>query len=170
MACNTKSGSNCGGGTFEYSITPGAGSDATCKPADEKKPTDEKKPDKPQPGPRVCRDYVEEDIDKCGFTSIDAGALDDALKAFRIGQPSTRDVKTMQNYTQVYGRNQNPTYMLNIGYIPDCTDFDTMVVDNPQGKSGDTAEQSISYTDIIRDTYKECKCRSLFPTPSSHMG
>ena len=157
MACSASAAkTNCGKGSFEYKIKPPAGSDASCD-AKQDDPKDKDKPKKPQPGPVVCREYKKEEVDKCGFKDIHKGTLNDALEAFRIGQPSTQKVKEMQNYTQVYGRNQNPTYMLNIGYIPGCEDFETQVVDNPQGKSGDNPYQSISYAMIIRNTYEKCE-------------
>ena len=64
--------------------------------------------------------------------------------------------RKLPNRTQVYGRDQNPTYMLNIGYVPGCDDFEPQVPDNPQTKSGDPAHVSISYQQIIRDTYNLC--------------
>ena len=67
-----------------------------------------------------------------------------------------RNVIGFENLTQVFNRNQNPTYMLNIGSVPACTEFEQQVPDNPQGKGGSTADISISYQQIFRDTYKLC--------------
>ena len=150
MACSAKSDTNCGPGKFEYSIKPGADSKASC---DAKPPT----PSKPQAGPLVCTPYKKEEIDKCGFTDIHSDALDDAIDAFRSIDHGPQDVKTVPNRTQVYNRSQNPTYMLNVGYIPGCDAYTTQVIDNPQGQSGDPVDVSISYADIIRNTYKGCK-------------
>ena len=156
MACSSKSATNCGQGTFEYRIQPSLESDASCEPKkDDPKP--DEKPTVPQPGPLICTEYKNDDIDKCGFKNISPDKLNDAISAFIIGQPSTHKVKEMENLTQIYGYDQNPTYMLNIGYVPGCEDFETQVADNPQGKSSDTAEQSISYQTIIRETYEKCE-------------
>lgn len=67
-----------------------------------------------------------------------------------------QDVKKLFNQTQVYDRDQNSTYILNIDYVSDCDDFEQQMSNNSQKKSEDLTDVSISYQQIIRDTYILC--------------
>lgn len=81
---------------------------------------------------------------------------------FDVQLPGNDNVvdSSTHNFTQLYregGGKKGVTYMVNIGWMPGCTDFRTMVADNPQGKSGDNPDQSISCTDIFKATYDKCE-------------
>ena len=149
MACAASSGTGCGPGTFDYSIKPGAGSGASC----EKKSSSAV----PKPKPAVCTEISDDDIKMCGWTDISKATLNDAVNGIQSLPKGPQDLSKFQNQTFVYNRSQNPTYMLNIGVVPGCKEFDKQVIDNPQGKSGDPASVSISATDIFRHTYDECE-------------
>ncbi|KAL8871781.1 MAG: hypothetical protein Q9174_002458 [Haloplaca sp. 1 TL-2023] len=150
MACSAKSASNCGGGTFEYQIHPGPSSKATCKPKEDEAPKI------PQPGPRVCRKYIDAEVNKCGAKDIQLKTLNNAI--FFLHPPSgTIEVAQMYNYTMVYGRS-GPTYLTSMSYIPGCTAFKTQDIENPLGgKPGDPPDKFVSSADIIRNTFIECR-------------
>ena len=77
------------------------------------------------------------------------------------GHVVDKSMKNATNFLREGGGKKGVTYMANIGWIPGCTDFKTMVADNPQGKSGDPADVSISCTDIIQGTYDKCEFHAL---------
>ena len=47
---------------------------------------------------------------------------------------------------------------MNIGWIPDCTSYDTQVVDTPLEKSGDSTRHSMQ---LLTDTYNNCNLALL---------
>lgn len=48
---------------------------------------------------------------------------------------------------------------MNIGWIPNCNDYQSQPADNPMGKSGDSTE---SYTTLIKNTYYNCMFQMYF--------
>ena len=130
----------------------------------------------PQPGPVVCKPNSHHDkpfegtrpfSDSECFQDVHAESVKKAAAGIGDFIPNQsgghRVDSTMKNVTKFYREGHGTkgvTYMVNIGWIPGCSEYKTMVVDNPQGKSGDTPDQSISATDILFNTYDSCKCLS----------
>ena len=153
MACYAEAEANCGLGTFNYRIEPPKDRANTCDQKDD--------PGLPQPQQRVCTPYKKDEVDICGWSDIKDDKVNEIIDWWRGLPVGLIDVKSMNNYTQVLGRDENPTYMVNVGYIPGCNAFQEQTVENPQGNSGDPPEVSISYRDILKDLYKNCK----YPLP-----
>ena len=130
-------------------------------------PKPEPKP-KPERGPNICKLW-EDNYDAC-FKDIHAASVDECASVMFVQLPNGPMTSTSPNVTQVYREHasggeggKGVTYMMNIGWIPGCTITDSQPADNPLGKSGDG---SISYTDLIKDTYYQCEytgfCSFLF--------
>ncbi|KAL9129683.1 MAG: hypothetical protein Q9217_001925 [Psora testacea] len=146
MALQTKLDTSCG--IYSYKIT---------RPPSADKPEPPEVPETPQPGPLVCKEYLQE-YDKC-FNDIHEKLVESCIDAMRAQFPGdgNRVTSSMANITQVLRKGRKGvTYMMNIGWIPGCTDYESQVADNPQGKSGDNPDQSISSSQILRGTYKNC--------------
>ena len=133
----------------------------------------------PAPGPRVCRPWT--DKPAC-FSPIDPKTVNQTLNNVRVQLPGKNGNKvdsSMSDISQTLKKGHGVTYLMNIHWIKGCTDYKTMVVDNPQGASGDAPQEpghdgptpghSISCTDILWSAYKECefliKCD---PPPSQY--
>ena len=148
MAKSQKLDTGCG--TYSYSVEPPGGPVNSIGPI----------PKVPQPKPINCKN-AEMYLKDCP-ASIDGKNLDQTIDHFNVQLPGGENKVTskMNNVTQVWrakGGTSGPTYMVNIGWVPGCTDYKEMVADNPQGKSGDNPDQSISCTTIFKNVYDWCK-------------
>lgn len=113
-------------------------------------------------GSRVCKPY-KNSYSNC-WNDIHTGSVEacDSAMQNQIGYSGCTMTSHSSNITQVYregagysGTGGNGvTYMMNIGWIPGCTQFSSQVCDNPLGKSGDN---TISFHTIIKNTYYYCK-------------
>ena len=151
-----------GCGIYSYKINPPPG-------------TAEKDPAPPNPIPQPssvqCNQFLDEykKNKKC-WHDIQKSSVDAAINNFNQYLPMDGNVvdSTMRGlkygYTKVWQeQNGGTTYLLNVNWVPGCTNYKTMVVDNPQGKSGDAPQEkgksgptpghSISCTDIFMNTY-----------------
>ena len=171
-----------GCGVYSYKIND--------TPSPEPEPVDEM----PQPSDVVCKSRVwtppddnvpkdtggdelkEMDLteSKC-FTDIDPKGVKLVIDDIGDHIPNLNNGhvvdSTMKNVTKFHKNTKaarSVTYMVNIGWIPGCTAFETMVADNPQGKSGDNPDQSISVTDILWKTFDQCEFPvfSMLPVPA----
>lgn len=151
MAKSQKYDTGCG--TYSYTIEPPGG------PVNSKGPI----PKIPQPGKIICKN-PDPYTNVCP-AKIEEKNLDATIDRFAVQLPQAyagpnKVTSKMNNITQVWrakGGTSGPTYMVNIGWVPGCTDYKDMVADNPQGKSGDNPDQSISCTTIFKDVYKYCE-------------
>ena len=143
---------NTGCGIYSYSITSPPSTNPTTVVPSPSPPT-------PTVGPLQCA-VNNPDYGSC-WNDVHASSMEDcvdAMSAVRPGGVTSADA----NITQVYREGARGsgsggsgiTYMTNIGWIPECTDYPSMVPDNPLGKSGDN---TISYHTIIKNTYYQCK-------------
>lgn len=99
-------------------------------------------------GPIQCANW-QESYKSC-WHDVHANKVEACASAMSI--PDGPMTSSSRNITQVY--KGLPTYMMNIGWIPGCDTFPSMVADNPLGHSGD---DTISYTTLIKNTYYQCE-------------
>lgn len=124
MSCYGNVGAKCGIGTFSWAIAPPKSSPYKCN----REPL---VPTIPQPGPRVCTPYVEDDINNCDWLDVTMTNLQAAIDYFSFKVPKKpQKIDGMRNYTQVR-RPDNMNYFLNIGHVEGCTKYEEQVVDNP---------------------------------------
>ncbi len=88
---------------------------------------------------------------------MDGNVVDSTMHGFKWGY-----TKVWQQQTQ---RRDIMNFMSNVMWIPGCRDYQTICVDNPQGKSGDASApsnqpsqgHSISVSDILTNVHSYCK-------------
>ena len=153
-----------GCGIYSYKITPPPGT-PNLQPAPKPSPI-------PQPGPLVCEPW---NYKPACFKAIQPKHVDGCITAMAAQFPGNGNIMKpgSPDITEVYGGATGVNYLTNIHWIEGCTDYKSMCADNPQGKSGDapqdphangpTPGHSISSSDIIKWTYKNCK----LPIPTS---
>lgn len=147
-----------GCGIYSYSISAPPSATSTPGPTD---PTEV--PAVPTVGPIQCAKY--EDAYKKCWHDIHASSVEDCKDAMANQLPGGKMTSASANITQFLregasgGQGGNGVvYFMNIGWIPGCKDYDSQVIDNPLGHSGD---DTISYGTLLMNTYNKCECQQL---------
>ena len=155
MTTEAKLDTGCG--IYSYSIS--APPTATSTPAGTQPTKTPVVPAVPTVGPLQCAKY--EDAYKKCWHDIHADSVEGCKDAMANQLPGQDVTSASPNITQVYregasgGEGGNGvTYMMNIGWIPGCKDYDTQAPDNPRGHSGDS---TVSYGTLLMKTYNSCE-------------
>lgn len=62
--------------------------------------------------------------------------------------------KQREKLSHAYHDANERSTVMNIGWIPGCTDYQSITIDNPMGVSGDNTR---NYNDLIVGTYNFCR-------------
>ncbi|MDI1492320.1 MAG: hypothetical protein OHK93_003533 [Ramalina farinacea] len=121
-------------------------------------------PATPTAGPIQCAPGNEQTYKSC-WHDVHADSVKSCASALANQfTPGNKMTSSSANVTQVLregasgGQGGNGvTYMMNIGWIPGCTDYQSITIDNPMGVSGDNTR---NYNDLIVGTYNFCNGNS----------